>query len=189
MSEKKDNASYQSPYQQQKANKPLLDDFICKILDGDMQKRALDFVAYLCDNKMKPAWTLTNEWTSACKSKAICNIVLVHDELNKTIDRLAKIWGDRRWRVKLHLNHINLYEEQIISAGLQGFVLDNVGYCRNCKGSQNTDRSCRKQIMVLGKEIKNFCCWPLIWAYDPDDEAVESIKKLLELEKQARAGK
>lgn len=65
-----------SLYQQQKAAKPLVEDMIAESLGGKMKKLALDLVAHLRANKMKPVWCLTNQWKAIYKTKNICRITL-----------------------------------------------------------------------------------------------------------------
>jgi len=171
-------------YQQQKATKPLIENYINEILDGGQKKNALAFVAYLRENKMKPAWTLINTWKAMHKGKNLYHINLrklpfMNDGWQE------KFWGENTWLVKLYILNIKKYEEQIMHEGLQDFIWNNVRYCKNCN---DKDDCVGRNKIILGKEIKNQCgIYPLVWAYDPDEEAIESIKRLIELEKQARA--
>jgi len=110
-----------SLYQQQKAIKPLIEDVIPEYLDGNMKTLAPDFTAHMRANKMRPSWTLTNQWKTVCKSKNLCRI------------SLSTWWNppkaDTRWVVTAYLMHLKNYEETIIHENLQRFLLDNVFYC------------------------------------------------------------
>ena len=39
-----------------KNEKPKIEDVVCEVLSGDAQKNALDFIAFLRENKLNPAW-------------------------------------------------------------------------------------------------------------------------------------
>ena len=164
---------------EQKALKPSIEDVIPEILDGDMKSNALNFVAWLRANKFSPGLKLINTWQSSCKGKAICNIALRQDVWKNR----NQFWDDKFWHIQLYVG-VHQYEEKIKNEGLQDFVWNNLGYCKNCNGNADI---CSKKITVLEKEINNFGCWPLMWVYNPDEEAIENIKKLLLLEKEARS--
>jgi len=185
-----------SLYQQQKAIKPLIEDIIPEYLDGEMKKVALDFAAYLRANKMKPAWVLTNQWKAVYKGRNICRISL-------------SPWNppgkSRKWVVTAYLEHIKDYEEKITDEGLQNLVWDNVFYCvhkpKDSPPPEESrqyalDPSCDfcgrdfgKNTTICGKELTYICRngnRQYFWFHDPDGAALSAIKRLLELEKQAR---
>ena len=134
-----------------------------------------EFIMYLQANKMPPRFTIWNWWEANCKG-LICNL------------RLAYPWQKHMysWAVGVHLNHIEENKDEIISQGLQNIILDNIVRCINCGRPKCAPG---KTMTVLGQEIKGVCayCPPTItWVYDPDEGALDCIKKLIELEKKAR---
>ena len=139
------------------------------------KKTALDFVAYLRANKMSPGWSDVNVWKVVNKGKKLCEI-----RLN------GRFWGeDKKWVVVLNLINMDEYEESIVNAGMQELIWENVFYCKcypkpGCGG--------RGKYTFLGREIEGVggCNrWSSVFR-DPDEEAVECMKKLMELEKKAR---
>ena len=186
-----------SLYQQQKAIKPLIEDIIPEYLDGDMRDLALDFVAHMRSNKMKPAWILTNQWKAIYKGKNLCRI------------SLSTWWNppkkDTKWVVTAYLMHLNDYEETVIRENLQHFLWDNVFYCVHKPTESLPPVEARnhaltlpcniwncapgKSITVCGKEMTNICRngnRQYFWFRNPDKAAIDAIKRLLELEQQAR---
>jgi len=187
-----------SLYQEQKVAKPLIEDFIPGWFDNDMKNLALDFTAHLRTKKMKPTWYLTNQWKALCKGKIICRI------------SLNTWWSppreDTKWVVTAYLRHLKSYEEAIISENLQHLLWENVFFCvykpadslppeelRNYAGQIpcNNHGNCNpgKNITVCDKELTNICCninRQFFWFRNPDQAAIEGIKRLLELEQQAR---
>jgi len=187
-----------SLYQQQKAIKPLVEDIIPEHIEGGMKNSALDFIAWLRANKMKPAWTLTNQWKAVYKGRNICRITLSPwNEFKKVM-----------WVVTAYLEHIKEYEDAIINEDLQNFVWDNVIYCVQkpkesfppveyryyaLKSPCNT-WGCApgKTGVVCGKELTNICRnsnRQYFWFHDPDDASLNVIKRRLELEQTARTNK
>ena len=152
-------------------SKDQIEDFIPVYIIGDLQKTALDFVVYLKENKMKPSWSVTNTWNANCKGKSLCKI-----------NSGEEVWANSKsWSLQLRLNHLNEYEEPIISDGLQNIVWNNIKYCGSCAGcAPGIDRT------LFGKVCKGLCHVPVVTVCDPDKATVDGIKRLLELEKQAR---
>jgi len=186
-----------SLYQQQKATKPLIESVIPEYLDGDTRELALDFVAHMRANKMKPTWTLTNQWKITYKTKNLCRITLTN-------------WwnppkADTRWVVTAYLMHLKEYEETVVNENLQRFLWDNVFYCVHKPADSLPPAELRnyaltlpcniwncapgKDITVCGKELTNICRngnRQYFWFRNPDKESIDAIKRLLDLEKTAR---
>ena len=57
-----------SGYQEQKADKPNIEDVIQAILKDDRKQAAWDFVAFVKSLKMKPQWASTNSWAFSCEN-------------------------------------------------------------------------------------------------------------------------
>lgn len=164
----------------QRKIKPMIEEVIPEYLDGDIKKTALDFILHLRENKMKPAWAIHNGWKSIYKGKPIYYI------------RLGKEWVNNsknvKWVVTPYLNHIKTYEEAIINEGWQNLVWDNLHYCRSCNNGCAPGAS----MTVLGKELTGLCYGTLysgrfpVSFVDPGETMVYYIKRLLDIEKQAR---
>ena len=136
------------------------------IADGEKQKAALDLVSWLRANKLSPGCYGINRWKASNKGTGICFLLLENDSM----------------RVRLDLTYMKEYEESIMAEGLQQFVFDKISYCHHCAG-------CKPgiDITLLGRELKDICRTMILYIQDPDEAAVDCIKKLLELEKKARA--
>jgi len=174
----------------------LVEDLFPEHLDDGMIKPALDFVAHIRASKMKPVWTLTNQWKAVYKGRNICRISL-------------SPWSEfkkYKWVVTAYLEHIKEYEEDVISEDLQNFLWDNVFYCVQKPKDLPPAEEFRnyalkypcnlwgcapgKTVTVCGKELTNICCngnRQHFWFHDPDNATLEAIKRLLELEQKARA--
>ena len=160
-----------SLYRRQKDAKPLIEDVIPEYLDDQMKKTALDFSAWLRENKLTPGWTLSNTWNSRYKGKTIYTVVLGEE-----------VWNNSKfWFVSLNLIHLDEYEESIVSAGLQKIVWDNIKYCESCTGCAPG-----RDATLFGKCCAGLCYKPDITVCDPDGKTIDGVKKLLEFEKSAR---
>ena len=180
----------------QKETKPNIEEVLACYLDGETLESALGFTAFMRDNKMKFSWAgIHNAWKASSKGRCICYI-----NLN---------WINVKWLVTPYLERIKDYEETITGEGLQDYVLDNVIYCAHADKYERPEGSppvrhfglnypCNiwgcapgKTITLFGREIKNKCCnlnRRFYWFKDPDEKEIEVVKRLIELEKQARAG-
>ena len=177
-----------SLYKEQKATKPKIEDVINDIItDNEIKKSALDFVAYLRANKMSPVWSVANTWMASCKGNTICGI-----QLDWSYQRKAD------WVVYpyIYQYHTNEYNEIVVSEGLHNTVWGELKYCNGCPPKTGKPRAKNrpciggKDVTVFGKDFKGVCAnfshVKMLWFYDPNEVEVKIIKKLIELEKQAR---
>jgi len=166
-----------SLYQQQKADKPLIENQIQQCLTEDAQSTALDFVTWLKDSKIKPTWSLTNQWQSNCKGKTIC-IVCV---------------DNGKWSIRLCLRNSNEYKDLAIENKLQEFVCDKMQRCTICNHKCNSGTNSGANVVILGKELENICYGAIYtgrnWVEfeNPNADVVEKLKQLIVWEKQSRS--
>ena len=165
--------------------KPKIEDYIPRYLDNNMKNIALDFAAFLQDNKMRLSWAgMANAWKANCKSKCICYVRLC---LGYASDRKVA-----KWVITLYLDHMNLYQKAIINEKMQNTIWDNIKHCIKCFPEKYPEgRPCfpGKNMMILEKEIKGICqSGSPFWFWDPDEKTIKCIKRLLELEQKARIG-
>jgi len=171
-------------YQQQKATKPQIEDIIPVYLDGDFRKTAFEFAAYLRENKFLPRLSTdnTNTWKAMYKGKTICTV------------HFCGVWKkDAKWVIVPHLSQLQRYENLIIDEEMQNTIWDGIIICNGCPPSKGGRRSKNRPCIggwngiILGKDIKGICAnIPLTRVWDPDEATLNGIKRLLELEKQAR---
>lgn len=62
--------------QEQRIERPNIEDVVCHYLDGDTLKGALAFINNVYVNKMKIRWVDVNAWTVHYRWKHICDIVI-----------------------------------------------------------------------------------------------------------------
>ena len=169
-------------------DKPIPEDIILKCCDGEKKENALSFIVWLRENKLSPRFSRSspNSWEADYKGKSICIL---------SLRGAGMVQGD--WRIRLNLAHMEAYSETIMNEGLQEIIWNSVGYCLYSERSPyfgmakapgcSPNKPCRlgETRTVLGKEIK-FCCHGGAGFISPAETTLNGIKKLLELEKQAR---
>ena len=185
--------------------KTMIEDVLPHYLDSDNHKIALGFIKYLRENKMKPTWSVQNGWTGMCKGKVLYWIrlpqVKSHFDAEKpthchfyTSKPFEQTSWTKSWVITPYFNNIDKYEDIIVNEGLDNFFLDNIHFCRpNKKDNCNTTKSCKPGVIrtLFGKEVKGICGGDLYstmtaWFVNPDEAEIINIKRLLELEQQAR---
>jgi len=166
-------------------DKMKIEDAILQYLDVDMQATALDFVAFMRENKMSLRRSTSTDWTASYKTKTICWI------------RLKGALSGRmqaKWEIRPNLININTYENEIIDENMQNYIWDGLTYCGLCINSNGLMRECSPgtNIIVLKKDISGICAGffsnnrkPISF-HNPDEKAINIVKRLFELEKQAR---
>ncbi|MCL2433645.1 MAG: hypothetical protein FWD16_03905 [Clostridia bacterium] len=162
----------------QKIAKPKIEDVIPEILMDNVKDTAMDFVAHLRKNKMSPGWAgYHNAWDAKCKGKTICKV-----RLGAEYKETVHINGN--WNVTLYLKNTMKYENTIFEENLQNFIWDNVSFCHSC----GTCAPEQKNVIFLGKEMNGVCrhCYNQIRFRSPNASDMDKIKRLLELERQAR---
>ena len=171
---------------------PIPEDIIAKCLDGEKKNSALDFVAWLQENKLSLRVSRSSPylWEAKHKSKTLCHLSINHAELSL---------GD--WGVGIVLTNMDKYSEIIMDKGLQDIIWNGTSYCLYGERSPyfgmakapgcNPKKLCipGKTINVLGNDIK-YCCvganGKLVRFTNPDEITLFGIKTLLTLEQEAR---
>ena len=181
-------------YQKQKLTKPLVEDMLPDVLDGEILTTAQDFVAHLRSSRIKPSWVLINQWKAMYKGRCICKIIIRQD-----------CWKNPdKWIVAAWLENISQYEDILIAEGLDKLVQDNIYYCvQKPEGSPAGDKiqhaltypcnlwGCApgKTVNLCGKELTNCCCngnRQYYWVHNPTIEDLRGLKRVIELEQGIR---
>jgi len=172
-----------SLYKEQKTIKPKIEDVIPEWLGGDMKQNALDFVAWLRANKMSPAWASANSWKANYKGKGICYIKLLYS--NRDDDKNRQY----AWVISVYYSDRKKYDALVESEGLLEHFREKIWYCNCTIGGLPQNCGSRADVTILGKEIKDVCghYYPMYFC-DPDATVIDSIKKLIVLERKARNG-
>ena len=180
-------------YKYDKAEKRLymreIEDRIPLIAEGGAKAAALDFAAYLREKKINLKWTgIQNGFSETGQThygQGLCHIELKNDYWEHE---------DKCWRVCVPLSNIDAYKETIISEGLQYFIWNHIYICNKtavnaCNGGEKSIYACHRgiNITVLDKEIVYACRLRngrhvSIYVYDPDEYAINHLKRLIELE-------
>ena len=180
-----------------KIAKPVAEDVIPEVLNGEIMNDALRFAVYMRVNNMPFKQHTTNRQTQSAKykGKTICKMVLYDGTTQKSYD-LRQPAGVQSWLVNLWLDRINDYDEIIAGEGLQNIVWDNVQYCVWGENSGMTGdyRFCNPNAGCAGginitrckKTLKGVCHGRTYMFWNPGEVEVEVIKRLLELEIRAK---
>ena len=157
---------------EKKQKRSLEESVIEQITDVTMRESALDFAAWMRENKLTPSHYGINRWKASNKGSGICFIVLG-----------SNIWKRHdSWVIRLDLTHISEYQESIYSAGLREFVWANMHHCWHCAGcSPGIDMT------ILGKDFSGLCKTKILYCGDAGADEIAAIEKLIEFEKKARA--
>jgi len=177
----------------QKATKPKIEDVMPHYLDGDTLKSALDFIAYLRESKTNPSWAVHNKWSASNKGKVLCQIRLPAHQGHFQRPNVSD-WK-RSWCVSPYLSNLAKYEHLITDDYDKRLVAENLYGCvPHCRGIKCSTHNPEIKRTVCGTEISRYCHAGMLgnntlWIVNPDQAEIASIKKLMKLEKQARADK
>jgi hypothetical protein len=152
-----------------------IENFIAEVLAGDAQHNALEFVAYLRASEMqfergKGYWEGKLYWMIKYKDEYVC-FILINGSEDKTEPEGLTIWSDD--------SDSNCFEDFPLEEQLKKVAWKNVDICGNCGGCGKPGGT-RKTI--FGREFNNVCRTTMRFT-DPDTDALECIKKMVEIRK------
>ena len=165
----------------QRELKPKIEDVLPYYLNDNELATAQSFIVYLRADKMNPRWAgVHSTWNCNYKGKIICYIRLGRKWLGKA--------DNVKWEISPNLINMSEYENEIIDENMQNYIWDGLAHCRAC----NNGCAPGAEKTILGKDCTGLCNgmfysgrFPISFV-NPDETAINCIKKLLELEKQAR---
>ena len=149
-----------------KKARPKIEDVIVDFLSGDSLKNALDFIAYLKENKMSPQWSATNSWKVSFKAHNVCFI-----RLSGAVHYHSLEAGS--WHIRAFIGEF----EDYLPDDYKEIVWSNIRYCNKCSSCNG------KRMVIFGKEIDNVC--DSIVVKNPSAKAIECIKKIIPMRKNA----
>ena len=156
-------------WKNQKNIRPKIEDVVVDILHGDALKNALDFFAYLRANKMNPQWSSANAWKINYKKQSVCHIRAYgsahYNDLNEP----------GSWHIQPYIGE---YNESQLSDEFKQVVWKNIKHCPFCGNCRLKFRT------IFGKEYHNACEGKIAFK-NPNVEAIECAKKLIELRREA----
>jgi len=177
----------------QKNIKPMIEDIMPHYLEGDRLESALEFVAFLRENKMKPVWAITNGWKAVHRGKTLYYIRLpLYPAHFDRPNQSGETSWERSWCVTPFLMNLAKYEHLITDETNKKIIVDNFYGCKPyCKMARCAGRNPEKKITVCDTELMRYCGDGMLknrslWIVNPTETEIDSIKTFLELEKNAR---
>lgn len=163
-------------------NEHTLESCISEFLTADAQKPALDFAAYLKEQKMQVEkgtgyWEDKRYFIIKFMDKYVCFILVNGYGTAKHPDEPEGwyIWSDESDTSDLQWYNCAISDERIKEVAFQ-----NIDFCGNCSPESSCCGGMCKSI--FGKEFNHVCL--TTFRFDnPDAEAAECAKKLIELRK------
>ena len=149
---------------EQKSSKPKIEDIANDVLSGNALKNALDFTAYLRENKMNPQWSAANAWKVTYKSYSVC-FIRMHGTAH------YHNLSEGSWHI---IPFIGEYEDDALPDEMKEIAWANKHTCKSC------GQCALKLDAVFGKEYA-YACECSVRFVNPSAEAVECAKKLIEL--------
>lgn len=158
---------------EKKKSKPQAEEEINALLIGEGKQNALDFVSYIKSLRMTPQWTSANSWAVSYKGKRVCYIKLVmRQEMNE-------------WYIRPAVQYDEALRDFCKEEHLEEIMLENVHYCVGCGKCAPG-----KTVTFFEKELKHVCSSPIDFEFhNPDAEALECAKRLVEYRRAEVAGK
>jgi len=185
------------PYAVGKGNRPKIEEVIAFCLDGELQKSALDFAAYMREYGLpfKLHTSTTRVQRASYKGYEICKIFLYDADDWSHVD-IAREGDPEYWSVAPTLSHMSQYEDVIKSEGLQLDFNGRIWWCKhgshgserygNCGCDPNKPCAGGKDFTIFGEGFDGICKWSWPPVKNPDEKTIGIVKRLLDLEKQAR---
>ena len=138
------------------------EDIMNNVLSGDVLKNALDFAAFLKENELT-----VNEAEISYQGKAVC---YMHLDGGEDYPSPWTIWTEGDYSCER--------KDIPVSEPLKEIAWANVNICGSCGGicAPGTRKT------IFGKDFDNVCNADMAF-YKPDAEALECVKKLVEIRK------
>lgn len=154
-----------SEYEEQKKDKPDIDELIERLLRGRQREAAVDFVTFLRSNKMSPRWGAINSYNLGYKGRRVCII------------KIAENHFELRINTQYNEQFNSCFSEE--SEQIRQYLRDSVTYCFGCG-------ECKPGVTMelLGVTVENACMNPVIKMENPDDEKLAPARRLVLLRRE-----
>jgi len=168
---------------EQKKATPGLADFIEDKLDGDVKQSLLDFIAYCKANQMPIRLSSGYLWGVFYKGKRVATIEIT----TKGYRRGQHVYDDDAWMVSVSYLNYNTIEspklDQFIKEeNLTETVRKNVAYCKGCLKACIGAQEPGLERKIAGEVFRKVCVCCQSFK-NPDAEAMDCVKKLMEFRK------
>ena len=157
------------PEKSSKSMRTDFEGFVNDVLSGEVLRNALDFAAYLRENEMIPGGT---HGEITYKDKCLCYMHL---------DGSPEKPGP--WTLWTEGDYSSEHEAVPLDGHIKETAWANVNFCASCGGGCSPGQ----HKVIFGKEFDNVCSASMAF-HVPDAEALECVKKLLEMRKYAIFG-
>ena len=150
------------------------------VLNGDMQKNALDFVNFLHENEFQISYNpneyADGKWTGAIGGTVGDSIGYMYVNSGTDFPDPWNIW----------INEYDFNDDGSSEASeLKNFLWENVNNCTRC--NPNWEKCGGGEKIVLGKKFESLCHSPMFF-YTPDSQKLDMIKKLMLKVREKRNG-
>ena len=149
-----------------------IENVISKVLKGDSQKKAMEFVSYLKANEV-PIGKSENYWEIKYNNECVCYVWISGTE---ELPGPWTIWSAQvpgTWAVWDDVDYIDFP----IDERTKQVAWANVNVCGNC-GDTNCLNPGGKRKTVLGREFNNLCSSTMAFT-NPNTEALNCAKKMI----------
>ena len=152
-----------------------IENSIDRVLIGNAQELALDFVTYLRAQDMHfergtGYWEDKHYWIIKYKDESVC-FILINSDGDKTEPEGWVIWSDD--------SGSNWFEDVSLDERTKETAWTHVDICGNCGGCINPGGSHKT---IFGKDFNNVCTTAMRFD-NPNAETVEYMKKMVDLRK------
>ena len=163
---------------EEKKVRQKIEDVISDLLKGDMKTNALDFIAWLRENKIAITKNSESAYTFKIMGKSAGRIFIEKDN----------------FVIEPYINYKNKEIDVLITdAGMQDVIWDNLFLCRRCaphnctpEVNESKDNFIGFKKIILGKEFNNLCKSEGIRYPCPDEKTINFIKTIIEFDQQMK---
>jgi len=165
---------------EQKKARPELSDFIEGILEGDIKQKLLEFTEYCKASKMPVRLSSGYLWGVYFKGKRVATVEITV----KGNRRGQYTHEDNSWIIGIcYLNYGSPdFESYAKDENLSKIIWQNIAYCKGCLKACIGNQAPGLDKKIAGK-IFNKVCVSGVGFKNPDDEALDCVKKLMEFRK------
>jgi len=175
------------PYRKTKENSPTIEEVIECCLYGEPRENAREFVEWMRENKMnfRKGSSNTRNFTCIKNTWHLCHIAIYDESMDFNHIDSRNEGEPQFWRLTPHIYLLGDYKALIDNDEMNAIPWDDWKHCYKTEKFCACDNGPHDKIL-FGKRYESVCIHAVRSATNPDREMIESVKKLILLEKQAR---
>jgi len=154
-----------------------IEDVIVGLLKGDAQKNALDFIAHLRANEIKPEES-ENYWEIKYKDECVCFMWIDGSGVAPGPWTLWSAKEPGSWATWPGADNRNEHENLLVDEPTKKIAWANVNFCASCGDVCGPG----KRKTILGKAFDNVCSSAIAFS-NPNTEALACVKKMIVIRK------